>query len=257
MSQFSKKQALLHVIIPYLLCIATALGGFFDGVFTELGYEHYAERAVPWLPLAIAMPLNSLINLGYALVGVFWLCQDHPKARGKTSPADYFKDVFAFMAMAYTPVQWARIATQTHRSAILDQWFTLPIFAWVPAWCDYIHDGWKPTHLLKLEATSILSYSLALLHEQGFELTLGLHILLAVIKGVNVQWKYGDTTSLKYMCLGILSCMGFVILKLLDHWLAQWTVFQRLTGHFWSKVCDILQIHYSFKFLVYLTPCKQ
>jgi len=45
-------------------------------------------------------------------------------------------------------------------------------------------------------------------------------------------------------------CVLFVSLKLYDHSLAEWSVFRTLTGHFWSKVADILQMHFIMHFFV-------
>ncbi|KAF3812439.1 hypothetical protein GH733_019575 [Mirounga leonina] len=78
--------------------------------------------------------------------------------------ARYLKDVFAGMALVYGLVRWLRIATQ-----LLDQWLTLPIFAWLVAWRLSL-DG----------CLSLGSYGLALLHPCGFEVALGAHIAAAV-----------------------------------------------------------------------------
>ncbi|XP_043925938.1 transmembrane protein 187 [Protopterus annectens] len=251
-------QPLLHVTIPYCICIAVARLGLLDGVFTELGLEYYAEKTVSWLPQFLTMPFNSSINLGYIILGVYWLSRENTTAAGKEKPELlYLKNVFAWMALAYGPVQWIRIVTQTHRYAVLDQWFTLPIFAWVVVWCQYICKGWSTMYTVKTEAVSILSYLFTLFHSQGFEVALGFHILLVITKGIYVQHRYGDTSSMNYFILAVLSCIGFVVLKLLDHWLAQSVIFQRMTGHFWSKVCDLLQFHYTFRFLMYLSNAKR
>uniref|UniRef100_A0A8C6WUA4 Transmembrane protein 187 n=1 Tax=Neogobius melanostomus TaxID=47308 RepID=A0A8C6WUA4_9GOBI len=92
----------------------------------------------------------------------------------------------------------------------------------------------------------------ALMLELGFEAALCCHVLFAVYKGVQVQLRLGNHRTFRYLILAVLSCAGFVVLKLLDHWLAQFWVSRRVTGHFWSKVCDVLQFHYSFCFLTTL-----
>lgn len=170
-----------------------------------------------------------------------------------TRAAAYTKDVFALMAVAYGPVQWVRLATLRRAPSVLDQWFTLPIFAWVLVWCHVVDKGWSSRYALMVESCSVLSYGLALFHDRGFEAALGFHIAFAAFKGVRAQMSLGDTASMRYLCFALLSCAGFVLLKLLDHSLAEYWVFQNLTGHFWSKVCDILQFHYSFCFLTRLS----
>uniref|UniRef100_A0A8C6U8E5 Transmembrane protein 187 n=1 Tax=Neogobius melanostomus TaxID=47308 RepID=A0A8C6U8E5_9GOBI len=160
---------------------------------------------------------------------------------------------FAFMAVFYAPVQWTRLAVLKRAPAVLDQWFTLPIFAWVPVWISFLMGKSTKKYALMLELCSILSYGLAIKFESGFEAALCCHVLFAVYKGVQVQLRLGNHRTFRYLILAVLSCAGFVVLKLLDHWLAQFWVFQRVTGHFWSKVCDVLQFHYSFCFLTTLT----
>ncbi|XP_031722887.1 transmembrane protein 187 [Anarrhichthys ocellatus] len=248
------KSALLHVSVPFVLCVAWANTSLFDEVQVDLSSSHYAEEMVDYLPGFLAMPCNCLVNLVYIYMGLYWLLW----FRGvqETSQSRYMREVFALMAVLYGPVQWIRLALLRRAPAVLDQWLTLPIFAWVPVWITFVERGpakWSPLHAAAHELCSILSYGLALAHERGFELALGCHVALAVYKGVRVQLAHGDIRTRRYLLLAVLSCAGFVVLKLLDHWLARYRLFQRLTGHFWSKVCDVLQFHFSFCFLTTLT----
>ncbi|KAM4697205.1 transmembrane protein 187 [Rhinophrynus dorsalis] len=245
-------KSLCHVAVAFTVCLVLVSMGTMDSVSTGLGYSHYAEKPISWLPSFLAMPFNSLINLGYILLGMYWLSQENKAIGIQDQTGQYLKNVFSWMALAYGPVQWLRLWTQAHRFAVLDQWFTLPIFAWACIWCNSILLNWNPQYFVCMELLSISSYSLCLLHSQGFEIALSLHILWSFISGVRLQNRYGDGSSKKYLVLALTSCMGFVGLKLLDQWLAQCFIFQRLTGHFWSKVCDILQFHYAFCFLTHL-----
>ncbi|XP_062926697.1 transmembrane protein 187 [Mobula hypostoma] len=256
-----EQSAFLHVLLLFGLCIAVTCSGVMDGVWTELGYEHYAERPLAWLPRCLAMPANSLVNLGYVALGAHWLWR---QAAGGDS---YHKDAFAWMVLAYGPVQWARIASQSQRPAVLDQWLTLPIFAWVSVWAAYLlagqEDGKSRRHssALAVEAASIASYGLALVHRRGFEIALGCHIATAVLAGLAAQRRLGDAVSHRYLLLAVASCFGFVGLKLLDLPLAGLDpglglLSGPLSGHFWSKLCDLLQIHYSLCFLQHLAGRK-
>ncbi|KAM9476645.1 transmembrane protein 187 [Clarias gariepinus] len=238
----------VHVLLAFLLCIALANTDIFDNVLVDMSYDHYAEKTADQLPAFLAMPFNCLVNVGYIIVGVYWLSRkmDNPRAA-------YTKDVFAWMALAYGPVQWTRLATLRRAPCVLDQWFTLPIFAWVPVWCRVITHGWSTRYALAVELCSVASYALALLHERGFEVALGAHIAVALLQAAGAQRAFGDSASRRYFIQAALFCAGFVLLKLLDHELAKYRLFQTLTGHFWSKVCDILQFHYSFCFLTHLT----
>ncbi|XP_078262419.1 transmembrane protein 187 [Rhinoraja longicauda] len=264
--------AFLHVLLLFGVCMAVTASGLMDGVWTELGYGHYAERPRAWLPPLLAMPANSLVNLGYVAVGVLWLRRAGAGAGAGAGDGGYHKDAFAWMVLAYGPVQWARMASQAQRAAVLDQWLTLPIFAWVPVWVSYLlqeEGGGDRSRsrsrfpgALPVEAASLASYGLALTHRRGFELALGLHIAAALLAGLEAQRRLGDAVSRRYLLLAVASCSGFVALKLLDLPLARLDpglglLSGPLTGHFWSKLCDLLQIHYSLCFLQHLSLRKQ
>ncbi|KAM8965311.1 transmembrane protein 187 [Sarcophilus harrisii] len=253
-------RALIHVLLTACLCTATVYMGFFDGIFTEVGYEYYAEVPVHSFPTFLAMPFNSVINLGYLLLGWYWLMKNKKFVGNDENMRQvrYLKDVFAGMALLYGPVQWVRIWTQTHHSAVLDQWFTLPIFAWPVVWCHYLKNGWQPWSFFCIECISLASYCLTLFHHFGFDIALACHILAAVWSATHLHRQYGDSVSATYIGLALMSCLGFVVLKIGDHWLAQWSVFKKLTGHFWSKICDIMQFHFAFLFFIHFSnPRKQ
>ncbi|KAM9856512.1 transmembrane protein 187 [Aulostomus maculatus] len=248
------KSALLHVSVSFMLCVALANTRLFDRVDVDLSYEHYAEPRVEHFPAFLRMPFNSLVNLAYIYMGLYWILSY--RGSRESAQSRYLREVFALMALFYAPVQWTRLAWLQRTAAVLDQWFTLPIFMWVPVWIHFIERGpvkWRTSQAASLELCSILSYGLALAHHRGFELALGAHVALALYKGIRVQLRHGDVRSQAFLVLAVLSCAGFVVLKLLDHWLAKYRLFQRLTGHFWSKVCDVLQFHFSFCFLTSLT----
>ncbi|XP_020648603.3 transmembrane protein 187 [Pogona vitticeps] len=241
------REALLHVAGGLVFCVGVVVSGVLDGVHTEIGYEYYAEPTVPELPAILAMPANCLVNVAYILLGWYWL----PSGDGD-GPMHYLQEVFALMALMYGPVQWVRLWTQHHWAAILDQWLTLPIFAWAAVWCHFLEYGWQTRTFLAIEVTSLASYILALLHNQGFELALAGHIFVVVWRAQKVQRHLGNAMSAWIMILGMVSCLGFVTLKLLDQELARWPPFHRFTGHFWSKICDVLQFQCAFLFFTRL-----
>ncbi|XP_012712156.2 transmembrane protein 187 [Fundulus heteroclitus] len=252
------RSALLHVTVVFIFCVALSNTNMFSDVEVDLTYDHYAEKRDENMPAFLAMPFNCLVNLAYIFMGLYWLLWH--RGVKETKQSCYMREVFALMAVFYAPVQWTRLATLGRAPAVLDQWFTLPIFAWVPVWIDFIESApgkWRASHAAILELCSVASYGLALAHERGFEVALGCHVALALYRGVRVQLRRGDSRTAGYLLLAALSCAGFVALKLLDHWLARHWIFQRLTGHFWSKVCDVLQFHYSFCFLTALTDEAQ
>ncbi|XP_065279190.1 transmembrane protein 187 [Emys orbicularis] len=236
------RAALLHVSGAGALCLAVVAAGALDQVAVEVGYGYYAEPPVPWLPPALAMPCNSLVNLGYVALGWRWF------PRAGRGPRRYLQAVFALMALAYGPVQWARLWTQHPRAAVLDQWVTLPIFAWAGLWCHCLVQGWQPDRVALATGASVLSYGLALAHGRGFEGALAAHVAGVAGAAWRAQRRWGDAGSAWTAAAGFAACLGFVLLKLGDAWLAQWAPFQRLSGHFWSKVCDVLQFHCAFLF---------
>lgn len=254
------KLALGHVSLACALFVALANTDLFERVAVDLSYEHYAEPRVEQLPSFLAMPCNCLVNVAYVIMGLYWL--RWPRATGEAAQSLYVRQVFALMALFYAPVQWTRLASLRRAPAVLDQWLTLPIFAWVPAWIYHVERLRSPKRngtsfagfAASLEVASALSYGLALLHERGFEVALVGHVLLAMHSAVRLQRAAGNGQTRRYLLLAVISCGGFVVLKLLDHWLAdRFSVFRRFTGHFWSKVCDVLQFHFSFCFLTTLT----
>ncbi|CAH1265101.1 transmembrane protein 187-like [Branchiostoma lanceolatum] len=250
-------RAVVLVLIPVAMATAITWLGCFDSVVTELGFQHYGERpdhGIPLLPSQLKMPANTLVNLGYTLLGFIWL-RKFLKDRNEdniTNSDLFVGSVFCWMAVAYGPVQFLRIVTQQHRFAVMDQWFTLPFFAWVVVMSDYLMHGWNTRRALTVVMFSFASYSLALVHDLGFEAALGIHILFAVLYGMQIflasQSKQLKSKLLWAMMFAILSCAGFVVLKLLDLHLAKFSVFHRFSGHFWSKVADIMQIHFVCKF---------
>ncbi|XP_067399275.1 transmembrane protein 187 [Emydura macquarii macquarii] len=243
-----ERAALRHVAGAAALCLALLGAGALDGAGVAVGYGLYAEPAVGWLPPALAMPCNALVNLGYAALGWRWFPPAGPGPGPGPDPGRYLQAVFALLALAYGPVQWARLWSQHPRAAVLDQWVTLPIFAWAGLWCHALARGWRPAHAALATAASLLSYGLALAHPHGFELALAAHVAAVAAAAWQAQRRRGDAVSAWIAVAGFTACLGFVLLKLGDVWLAQWAPFQRLTGHFWSKVCDVLQFHCAFLF---------
>ena len=91
----------------------------------------------------------------------------------------------------------------------------------------------------------------------GSKVALGLHVLLAVMVIVKLQYQFGNSNSLSSMGYAILMCCGFVALKLVDLELPKFhIVFNYLSGHFLSKICDCMQIHFFCEFIFNLNCSK-
>lgn len=247
-----------HVAVVAVTMMIPVYLGFHNNVSVELGYEHYAEKANSTLgpfqfPQWVLMPANTIVNVGYPAVGFFWLHRvascDGPFARYK--PEDlYLVSVFASMACVYGMVQFLRIVTQSHFWSVLDQWYTLPFFSWTIVWSRKLKSSWNTKSAILIVVASILSYNLSLLHKFGFEVALGMHIISAIYNGCQLLSANWNGTNFMLLCLVLINCSGFVLLKLADFHLARLPIFQELTGHFWSKVCDFLQIHFTTMFFV-------
>ncbi|KAK7488596.1 hypothetical protein BaRGS_00020213 [Batillaria attramentaria] len=247
-------QALCTVVPLTLALMLLSSSSLFSSVTVELGLQHYAERRpawLNWLPEQLPMPLNTAVNMGYILCGIYWcffIAEANRMGFVKCREAFLFY-VFNIMSCVYGFVQGYRIIVQSHASAVMDQWYTLPFFMLVFVTLRSFRKGWSTLPFVVLMFASVVSYSLTLLTNVGFEIALGCHILVAVTEAVLMLLRYPSEDSQLYFILGALSCAGFVGLKLLDlelpkfHWF-----FTYISGHFLSKISDILQIHFTNEF---------
>jgi len=228
---------------------------FFKDVLVESGPLHYAE---PYdADSFLKMPMNAIVNIGYVIVGIHWL----QRIQKMNAPlwASKLSTLFAYFAIIYGPLQFMRITTQTRFWGILDQWITPPFFSIVSIWNIGIY--LSPLKFQKdvkqfwiiamcIMSFAALSYLLAVFHPLGFEVALGIQIVGAVSTSFIPLSKMSfDRRLLKPFLFAILSCSAFVILKVLDHHLAKYFFFQKFTGHFWSKIADVLQVHFVLVFL--------
>ena len=102
---------------------------------------------------------------------------------------------------------------------------------------------------------SSATYALALWWPaHGFDVSLVAHVLLTTALSVRLLVTSDPQTRGKMavpFVAALLCCLGFAGLKLADHALAAWSpLFGSLTGHFWSKICDFLQIHFMAEFVL-------
>ena len=121
---------------------------------------------------------------------------------------------------------------------MIDQWFTLPFFAWIVCWNEFVYPGyWQTDRYLFTMRISVLSYFAVLFHDLGFEAVLGVHILAALLYSLRTQSKPGLGTSRSWISfiLALTACAGFVCLKLTDHFLASFSLFQPSLGIFGQK----------------------
>lgn len=256
-------KAFISVVLPSCAIIYIVYMGFFNSVYTENGTKYYAERPAiglkTLLPKWIKMPLNSVINFGYVIMGAYW-CAYTSAAFGakRINHIDaYVSYVFNFMAGCYGPIQLLRILTQLHSFAVMDQWFTLPFFMWVFVWGYYLSNDWNYVFVLWCMIFSIGSYTLALYVNVGFEITLAVHILIAIVGAILTYKKYPCQDCKYPFLMSVICCFGFVGLKLIDLDLPKFhPVFTKISGHFLSKIADIFQIHYVNQFFFALTFYK-
>jgi hypothetical protein len=170
------------------------------------------------------------------------------------------------MAIIYSGVQFFRIATQQHLFGVLDQWYTLHMASWVFIWALSLQvndDAWLLKKLVLIHSLLCLSYpALTFIHSRGFEMVLGIHLALifgAIIR-LHLYSQEKDNTSFRLylIFMGTLCCTGFVLFDLLELYLASlWpSVFTIYSGHFLSRMCDALQIHFVIALLTTIEDYK-
>jgi len=238
--------------------VANALQYLLEPVVIEGGASHYAE---PYDENSfLKMPANAMVNLGYVLVSLYWL---YKLRDPKYKDCNYIRIFYIFSSLCglYSGIQFMRIITQERIWGILDQWITLPFFSYVTVWnlvigLEISNRFARKTAIMMevgIVLASFFSYFLAVMHPLGFEVSLTVHIIFAVLSAFIPLKYFGPRFELlSPFFLAILSCTGFVILKVMDHSIP--LLFNRFSGHFWSKICDFLQIHFSLQFfnVVYL-----
>ena len=254
--------SLVHVMFGATLIAGVVLltGSLMDNVHVNLGLQHYSESLSLLSTAFLPMPLNTIVNVGYVAVGVFWIRHVHSLLTGGAISVDdaYLMFVLAWMLVLYGPVQFVRIVTHWRVAGILDQWYTLPIFAWVGVSCREIGRPCGRCNIWSvgiIMAVSVASYGLTLLHRYGFEVALAAHITGVVAQAWWVHHRSSSERNRQRrraaFFRAVLCCFGFVTLKLADWRLVRLLPipFAVFTGHFWSKVADFMQAHYSCRFL--------
>lgn len=221
-----------------------------DGMDLPVGAAHYAE---PFdAGSFLKMPANALVNVAYVLVGLYWLHRVMRRPESLPAGERGFFLALSTGACLYGPVQFLRIVSQHRAAALLDQWVTLPMFALVSLWglLRRMPPGPTRTRLVGAGmAVSVASYGLAFFLPRGFELVLLAHIAAAaLVCGRELRAARWALPVVWPFAAALLACAAFVGLKHFDHALAQRAPWPRLTGHFWSKIGDALQIHFVLLF---------
>ena len=226
----------------------------FDKIKIDTGPDEYAE--IPWqiMPWYCSMPLNTLINFGYTAVGLYWLLR-----RYQPNSDSIYLLIFAWMTIIYSVIQSCRIATQRHIFGVLDQWYTLHMISWILNWALSLqldNSKWSLNKSIIAECLLCLSYPvLAGIYSRGFEVVIGVHFILvcsAIIRLHLIQQEKNDPSHRAYLiCIALLCCTGFIAFDLLELYLASlWpSIFTVCSGHFLSRLCDILQIHFTMTLL--------
>ena len=241
--------------VSFMGCVLLVLAkhDLFQSAAVDTSLSHYAERAATWWPWPdiVPMPLNAVVNVGYVLVGFYWL-RRLPQLGLSRAQQDLIYP-WIWLCTLYAPIQLLRVVTLSQYWAVLDQWFTLPMFAWAAAgsytfpWL--LEDEQKAPTGVRLRwlavTTSALAYLVAPLHPLAYDLVLAIVIPTTVFLGVRTTmycWT-PETTRALVAVIGWLSV--FIVPKVLDlHLAAIHPAFTLLSGHCISKVGDFMQIHY-------------
>eukprot|EP01100_Stratorugosa_tubuloviscum_P011723 TRINITY_DN530_c1_g1_i1.p1 TRINITY_DN530_c1_g1~~TRINITY_DN530_c1_g1_i1.p1 ORF type:complete len:287 (-),score=73.93 TRINITY_DN530_c1_g1_i1:85-945(-) len=109
---------------------------------------------------------------------------------------------------------------------------------------------------------SLASYLIACFDKFGFEITLAIHIISVVIIAIYILISMikmtNNNNALRrdiyfYFLFATLSCADFVFLKVYDFevtaFIEQFTNTRSISGHFLSKFGDVLQVHFTIKFM--------
>ena len=254
-------RAFFLILCPLLVMCFLIYSGVFTSAPVELGTKYYAEipSMTIFLPEWLTMPFNTVVNLGYAVVGAMWLAitSNNIDKNIFDETQSFLFYVFNWMALFYAPIQLLRIIIQEHEFAVLDQWVTLPFFMWVVITGATLLNGWSTHRIIVSILISIVSYIIVLLPIPGFEIALGLHIAAALYVARALYTKYPNKNAKVYFFKAVICCIGFVLLKLFDLPLGRLHLtFKYLSGHFLSKICDILQIHYVNLFVLNIMLTK-
>lgn len=245
----------LHTLVVCVVYFTIASTPIFDSIENvEMGFEHYAEKqssfAAKYFP-SLRMPLNTFVNVGYVVVGIYWLLKIYSLQTVLQPKEQYCFRVFAWMSTVYGSVQCLRIYTQLRFFALLDQWLTLPIFAWFYIIGHVIKYKWNAKLFIAIIAASSCSYFLSNFFFRGFEVALSIHIICDVAIALSLYKQYHSPRVTMLFFLTLFACGGFVVLKLADFELLKYgDIFAFVSGHFLSKICDILQIHWTFDFFL-------
>ncbi len=248
-----------YVTVGYFVCIYFVIKqGYFDSVLTENGVEFYAEKPHPKLHElfpTLKLPMNTLVNIGYLNVGLIVIAHAQKLLMNKklteSDAAMFF--IFGWSGFLYGHVQFWRIILQQQHQSVMDQWVTLPIFAWIVCWTCHIYYGWSFVRNLVITAVSTASYCLTWYDRNGFDIILGIHISCAIFYGSMLYWNTSSKKAKRDFWIAILLCAGFVVLKLLDLHLPEYhPIFTTFSGHFLSKICDFLQMYFVAKFFMHV-----
>ena len=265
--QVSAVHASFPIIIGAVCVCYVVFRGYFDSnLGVSVGADEYAEIPDPRiygerLIEDVKFPANAVVNVLYTAFGTYWVMRGlfvdlllpdeatlRPSKRmlSRFASDAYMTASFGWMGVFYGPVQFLRISTQSHDWAVLDQWFTYPFFSWVFCWELYcLKPSISKWWFLLVEVVSLASYCLSFLSPLAFDAVLGVHILTAVSGAIHLIRKYPERKLWTPFLCAIVCNVGFIFLKLGDHWLADThQFFTILSGHFWSKICDALQIHF-------------
>ncbi|CAF1027000.1 unnamed protein product [Adineta steineri] len=225
------------------------------------GVDEYAEKPWPSMPSYFAMPFNTLINIIYTFLGVYWLFLRRQKRDHSVNLR-----VFCWIIIIYSGVQLFRIVTQQHFFGVLDQWYTLHIASWVFLWALSLQlekDNWIVKNFILIELILCLSYPiLGNLHPHGYEVTIGTHLILILVAVIRLHMTLKNEKDTNFrvclLCICASCCIGFVLFDLLELYLATlWpSMFTVWSGHFFSRVCDILQIHFMITLLTMIEDYK-
>lgn len=267
---------LLDVSVVIAVVCILSRRGLFDGGDVEVGYDGYGEYPSVYsrvLPRWLRMPFNTLVNTLYLLCGWYWLhstnLEEEKQAETKTlrgpllMPLEdaYLFRVYSWMCAYRGLLQALFMVVQDYRLASLCELSRLLTISWCIMWSLHLLEWLRGSAVRYAVATSlsVAHFVLHIREPHGYERVQVHHGTALALLVVYMQLKYGDIAhSLLSIAVAAVCSLLFAAASRNDLGLAQLSspVFRVLSGHFWSRVAEVLMIHFVACFMFSISVNK-
>jgi len=249
--QSIKWKSFAAITLIFAACFLLTYINVTQNIKAENGFKRYAEKT-HWMGKYLPpLPLSTLISVFYVLLGLFWIkkIDQIEKLHLLDRQDSFYFYGLAWYAVLYGPVQFAHMLFQRTIFYVVEQWFSLMAFMWIIVWCLKLSGKTSNLYFYVIIIASWTSYLSETINPLGFEVSLGVHVALAFILSLLVLAKNWSNQGLLAFTASLFFCLWFVILKPMDRVLPNYgRVFQYVSGYFLSKVANIGQLYFVFRF---------